>query len=243
MSALYIPSHFMLMIPIPYSRPVHLIYISNVSTVRLHTTTLRSALASATRETATQLESGLHTTTNPAICAAELDAPIFSIVNGMTFVLVRLASLEQLREVKSSRLDVDMLVADFLDEGWRDSLVGRYYYVDVDEDGNEKEVGSDDEGGKDEGARYLRTRMMGEGIEDPATGSAASALSAYLTLTREKASRAFRITQGVEMGRRSVISVETTAVKEDGDEVKLADVKLGGTAVVVMQGTLTVDEE
>jgi hypothetical protein len=140
----------------------------------------------------------------------------------MTFVLVRLASLEQLAEVQPTRLEVDMLIADFLDEGWRSSLVGRYYYVDVDEDGNEKEkeneVGSGGGGKKDEGVAYLRTRMMGEGIEDPATGSAASALSAYLALTREKASTAFRITQGVEMGRRSVISVETTVVKEGEDE-------------------------
>jgi PhzF family phenazine biosynthesis protein len=189
--------------------------------VHLHTRTLGNVLTSSDA-----LQS------NPAIRKAELDAPVCSIVNGMTFILVHLASLDLLAEVKVTQLDLDAMSNELLDAGWRDSLVARYYYVDV-ENEDEKEEGEE--------VRCLRTRMIEHSIEDPATGSAASALGAYLTLSQQenKKGRAkFRITQGVEMGRKSVISVETT-VKEGGG--KLEDVWLGGTAVVVMQGTLKVD--
>ncbi len=49
--------------------------------------------------------------------------------------------------------------------------------------------------------------------EDPATGSAAAGLTAYLA-TLEGRDIALTISQGVEMGRRSVI--ETTATLENG---------------------------
>ncbi|KAJ2965895.1 hypothetical protein NUW58_g10799 [Xylaria curta] len=85
--------------------------------------------------------------------------------------------------------------------------------------------------------------MVELAFEDPATGSAASALCAYLTLAQEKKGTTFQVTQGVEMGRKSIISVETTLEAGDGEEgaLKLGQVYLGGTAVVVMQGTLSVD--
>lgn len=202
--------------------------------VRLHAKTLRDVLpltADGTDSTAP----GLHP--NAAIRAAELDAPLFSIVQGMTFALVPLGSLDLLAEVTSSlRLDFGALIPRVLDEGWRVGFVGRYYYVDVD-------LG-DGEGGS--GVRGLRTRMVELGFEDPATGSAATVLASFLTLTQEMKGTRFRIEQGVEMGRRSVISVETTTTtvgggKEGDGEVKLDKVYLGGTAVVVMQGTLRVD--
>ncbi|KAI1354090.1 hypothetical protein F5Y01DRAFT_36748 [Xylaria sp. FL0043] len=186
--------------------------------VHLHKRTLHDLLSSP--DTADVVKRGLHP--NPEIAKAECAAPLFSIVSGMTFALVRLPSLELLREVKKLRLDFDAVRGVLLDEGWRDSFVSRYYYVDV-------------EGGE-EGIRGLRARMVELGFEDPATGSAATALGAYLTLTQEKKGTKFQVTQGVEMGRKSVISVETTM-----EEDKLAEVYLGGTAVVVMQGTLRVD--
>ncbi|KAI6090098.1 Diaminopimelate epimerase-like protein [Hypoxylon rubiginosum] len=165
----------------------------------------------------------------PDIRAAELAAPVFSIVQGMTFVLVQLPTLELLgRVTEAARLDFAKLPAPLLDEGWRDSFVCRYYYVDVDVDAKEK------------GARGLRTRMVEMGFEDPATGSAASALAAYLTLKEERRGTRFEVTQGVEMGRRSDISVETTTRETDGS-VELVDLWLGGTAVVVMKGSVTVD--
>ncbi len=170
----------------------------------------------------------------PAILEAELGAPVFSIVNGMTFVLVRLPSLEALAEVRKGRLDFARLKGSLLDEGWRESFMCRYYYVDVGGDGGS---GSSAEDG---GKRRLRARMVELDFEDPATGSAAAALCSYLTLTEEKRGMRLEITQGVEMGRRSVIGVETT-VREGKDGVELEDVFLGGTAVVVMKGSLEVD--
>ena len=85
--------------------------------------------------------------------------------------------------------------------------------------------------------RLLRTRQHGS-REDPATGSAASALSSYLALTEPGArQRVFLLTQGVEMGRRSEIGVHIT-LNEAGDQVE--EVVLSGTAVKVMEGTLEV---
>ncbi|KAI1809377.1 Diaminopimelate epimerase-like protein [Poronia punctata] len=192
--------------------------------VRLHATTLRKA----------NIQTGL-SNNNDSIRTAELDAPIFSIVNGMTFLLVRVDTLEQLGRVAPPPLRVEE-VSGVLDEGWRDSLVGRYYYY---------HHHHHEEGG--EGEICLRTRMMeGEGGEDAATGSAALALASYITLLYGGGNREeeggerlgfrsrFRITQGVEMGRKSVISVET-----DSNEDKIW---LGGSAVVVMRGTLDVDD-
>ncbi|KAI8962333.1 Diaminopimelate epimerase-like protein [Daldinia sp. FL1419] len=165
---------------------------------------------------------------DPQVREAELRAPVFSVVKGMTFVLVKLPSLELLSRVDTSyRLDFDKLPKPLLDEGpWGKSFVCRYYYVDV---------------GEEDGARLIRARMVEMRFEDPATGSAASALAGYLTLSEEKAGRRFSVTQGVEMGRKSDISVETTT-RENGDGgVELVDLWLGGTAVVVLKGNLTVD--
>ncbi|KAI1401217.1 Diaminopimelate epimerase-like protein [Hypoxylon fuscum] len=161
----------------------------------------------------------------PQIRDAELRAPVFSVVKGMTFVLVKLPSLDLLGQVSVlGRLDFDGLPRPLLDEEWRDSFVCRYYYVDMGEEG---------------GQRCLRTRMVELGFEDPATGSAASALGSYLTLMEEKKGTKFKLTQGVEMGRRSDISVETATKTNNG--VELVDLWLGGTAVVIMKGSLTVD--
>ncbi|KAF3064014.1 hypothetical protein GL218_01976 [Daldinia childiae] len=175
---------------------------------------------------------------DPQIREAELRAPVFSVVKGMTFVLVRLPSLELLARVSTGyRLDFGNLPKPLLDEGpWGDSFVCRYYYVDVGGEVEEEEDGGD-------GARVIRARMVEVGFEDPATGSAASALAAYLTLGEGKAGRRFRVTQGVEMGRKSDISVETTTREREGADggVELVDLWLGGTAVVVLKGTLTLD--
>ncbi|OTA69128.1 Diaminopimelate epimerase-like protein [Hypoxylon sp. EC38] len=163
----------------------------------------------------------------PQIRDAEMRAPVFSVVRGMTFVLVKLPSLDLLGRVDTSyRLDFDALPRPLLDEGWGDSFVCRYYYVDA--------------GEEEEGRRSIRSRMVELGFEDPATGSAATALGSYLTLSEEKRGTKFKVTQGVEMGRKSDISVETTT-REGGDGVELVDLWLGGTAVVVLKGTLTVD--
>ncbi|MBZ5488449.1 PhzF family phenazine biosynthesis protein [Halomonas aquamarina] len=75
----------------------------------------------------------------------------------------------------------------------------------------------------------LRSRMFSRehGLcEDPATGSAAAALSGYLATTSQ--ARSWRIHQGVEMGRPSVIETATA----DGR------VQVGGNAVLVGKGEI-----
>lgn len=87
-------------------------------------------------------------------------------------------------------------------------------------------------------------------IEDPATGSAACALTAYLSLagdekqkqtglrdSKQKRTIKFEIDQGKDIGRPSVIRTEVT-VNADGDGVR--NITLKGSAVKVMDGTLVI---
>ncbi|KAJ3493465.1 hypothetical protein NLG97_g4717 [Lecanicillium saksenae] len=74
--------------------------------------------------------------------------------------------------------------------------------------------------------------------EDPATGSASSALCCYLSaqLGEQKTERRrYELTQGVEMGRESNIVVDVTM--KDG---AIDQVQLSGKAVKIMKGTLTI---
>jgi trans-2,3-dihydro-3-hydroxyanthranilate isomerase len=90
-------------------------------------------------------------------------------------------------------------------------------------------------------AMDLRARMFApaHGIpEDPATGSAAAALAGFLGGRPGLAEgwHAWRIAQGVEMGRPSLI--EARARREGG---RVAEVRIGGRAVPVAEGTIEVD--
>ena len=89
----------------------------------------------------------------------------------------------------------------------------------------------------------IRARMFAptEGVpEDPATGSANCALSALLAHYSDKANGRFdfRIAQGVEMGRPSVL--EARAEKSDG---KVVATWIGGFCVSVGEGVIEVDQE
>jgi len=82
----------------------------------------------------------------------------------------------------------------------------------------------------------IRARMFApaEGIEeDPATGSAAAALSGYLAARDDSKETTLRWTihQGVEMGRPSLLKV--TAERGPGG---LTSVKVGGASVVMTEG-------
>ena len=82
----------------------------------------------------------------------------------------------------------------------------------------------------------IRARMFApaEGIEeDPATGSAAAALSGYLSMRDDPAATTLRWTvhQGVEMGRPSLLQV--TAERGPNG---LMSVKVGGATVVMTEG-------
>lgn len=87
----------------------------------------------------------------------------------------------------------------------------------------------------------LRARMfapLSGNFEDPATGSASAALGAFLTALHPAGDGQFRIEieQGVEMGRRSEIILDTR--KSGG---KVDEVKITGQCVQVMRGTLLLD--
>lgn len=94
--------------------------------------------------------------------------------------------------------------------------------------------GRDDPDGFD-----LRTRMFApfDGVpEDPATGSANGALVGLLASVEEvDGDRAWRIAQGVEMGRPSVLDART---RRSGGEV--TGVWIGGGSVLVAQGTIEI---
>lgn len=139
----------------------------------------------------------------------------------MTFVLVELDDLEALRMVTLAGSSVTIAG---LDDGWDNTFIGTYFFVRT--------------GTSPEGVTSLRTRMIEGPLEDPATGSAASALTAYLSLEEgvSNGSRKYEIVQGVEMGRRSEIAIEV----EMESEVRISKVFLKGEAVRVMEGRLTI---
>jgi trans-2,3-dihydro-3-hydroxyanthranilate isomerase len=84
----------------------------------------------------------------------------------------------------------------------------------------------------------LRARMFAPElgvVEDPATGSAAAAFGGYLAAREESRSGTHRwiIEQGFEMGRPSILHVET-----DVAAGSVTAVRVGGTAVRMSEGTL-----
>lgn len=168
-----------------------------------------------------RLQPGLAAAHKQGQIRAQNDYPIVSIVKGMTFVLVELDSLEALAMVSLAGQSVEI---DGLDPGWNDTFVGTYFYVRT--------------GKSAEGATQLRTRMIEGPLEDPATGSAASDLVAYLSLQEGKAGETltYELIQGVEMGRRSEIFIDVVMAKGGGIET----VYLEGGAVQVIEGRLTV---
>jgi trans-2,3-dihydro-3-hydroxyanthranilate isomerase len=126
---------------------------------------------------------------------------------GLPFLLVRLADVGALGRAR------------MLDPGLLDGLEasGVFLFVDGEE---------------------IRARMFSplDGIgEDPATGSAAAALAGFLgTLDGPDGTRRWRIRQGVEMGRPSLI--EASARREHG---RVVEVRVGGSAVKVAEGWIT----
>ncbi|KAG7098300.1 hypothetical protein E1B28_000262 [Marasmius oreades] len=138
--------------------------------------------------------------------------PVASIVRGMSFLLVQLTSEEALARFVpfSEKFSVGK---EFLGE-W-EGYTGLYLYV-VLADGT------------------VRTRMFDGLVEDPATGSAASTLAVYLAEKKGEGVWRSAFVQGVEMGRRSDISVSV----EIGHEKRVVGVELAGEAVRVMTGRL-----
>lgn len=86
----------------------------------------------------------------------------------------------------------------------------------------------------------IRARMFAPALnvpEDPATGSANAALAGYLaarTPTRDGV-LSWRVEQGFEMGRPSIVEVEA-----DVEGGSVTAVRVGGTSVLVCEGTMEI---
>ncbi|CRG92769.1 hypothetical protein PISL3812_09836 [Talaromyces islandicus] len=174
----------------------------------------------------------LHPSLKPHIAQVE-SFPVVSIVKGMAQIHVQLPNLEALAAVGPATegelvSGCDASQGGYLDEGWGvGGLVIIYFHV--------RDV-ADERTGKN----VIRTRMWLGAEEDPATGSAASGLAAYLAL--EEASkgvqteRKYDIVQGVEMGRRSDIGIRI-ATKLDGAP-RIDYLELTGSSTKVAEGEL-----
>jgi PhzF family phenazine biosynthesis protein len=157
-----------------------------------------------------------------------------SIVKGMTFCLIEVSSLDALGSVRPnlSAIEPEGLNKEYFANG----IVGCFFFCIQDEGEDKTSVRT----------RNVRTRMLLETLEDPATGSASSALAVYLTLHHPKSKqeggrlvRKYEFTQGVEMGRKSVIGVEVTT---DESGQKVDKVVLSGSAVDIMEGSINLPE-
>ena len=88
----------------------------------------------------------------------------------------------------------------------------------------------------------VRVRMFapGSGVpEDPATGSAAAALGGYLSVAdgRQEGALSWTVEQGIECGRPSLLYVEA-----DRAEGATTAVRVGGAAVAVSEGVMTIPD-
>ncbi|KAJ7779232.1 hypothetical protein B0H16DRAFT_1501998 [Mycena metata] len=142
---------------------------------------------------------------------------IASIVKGMTFLLLRLASLDALSraQVYPTRLALSETDATQIGAWLAGGLVGVYMFY---EDAN----------------GLVHTRMFDGTLEDPATGSAASTLGGWLGLRRGPGVHIISIEQGVDMGRPSEIKV----VVDVGEDREIKSIALEGAAVQIMEGVL-----
>ena len=85
---------------------------------------------------------------------------------------------------------------------------------------------------------HSRVFVPGFGVpEDPATGSAAAALAGYLAAQQrnDDGTLQWRIEQGIEMGRPSIIDVEA-----DVRSGRVNAVRVGGASVLVCEGTMEI---
>ncbi len=87
---------------------------------------------------------------------------------------------------------------------------------------------------------HVRMYAPGSGVpEDPATGSAAASLGGYLSVVdgRADGTLSWTLEQGIELGRPSLIYVEA-----DRAGGRTTAVRVGGSAVFVSSGTMTVPD-
>lgn len=155
-------------------------------------------------------------TLDPAVVAGlcglspeDLDpaAPPQIVSTGTAFAIVLLRSVEALGRLR---------VQHEPSAEWLRARGARWFYV----------LARDGEG--------FRARMQFNGGEDPATGSAAGCAVSYLVQrTLAPQGRRFRILQGVEMRRPSVLFVSASK-----DSAGVTDVRVAGSTVLVARGAL-----
>jgi trans-2,3-dihydro-3-hydroxyanthranilate isomerase len=151
------------------------------------------------------------------VCSGGMPAEMVSC--GLPYYIIPVSSVDAVR-----RAVLDLAV-------WRRFLAGTWahhvYLVCLDAEGDQADV---------------RVRMFapGSGVpEDPATGSAAAALGGYLAALDgcERGQLTWVAEQGIEMGRPSLLHVE--ADREGG---RTTAIRVGGHAVAVSEGTMTVPD-
>ncbi len=136
---------------------------------------------------------------------------------GLPFLFV---PVRDLGAVARSRVKIDL---------WEETLAGTWApEIFVFAHGGER-AGSD-----------FHARMFAPGVsvpEDPATGSANAALAGYLAARSERRDGMlrWRVEQGFEMGRPSIVEVEADVVAGE-----VTGVRVGGGTVVVCEGAMTI---
>lgn len=113
-----------------------------------------------------------------------------------------------------------------LDDEWNVGFIGSFFYTLTSEPRMEGDVEHVE----------LQARMIADGFEDPATGSASCAVGGMLALRRARTRvTQLVILQGVEMGRRSEIGVQVTL---NPGLTAVEKIVLSGSAVKVMEGVV-----
>jgi len=153
-----------------------------------------------------------------AVGAEGLSAEFVSC--GLPFLVVPVRDLEAARRSRLDPATWETLLAD----AWSRKV----YVVCLEPEGAGVDV-------------HVRMYAPGVGVpEDPATGSAAAALAGYLGKRAgvSEGSLRWRVEQGIEMGRPSLLEVEAEL---EGGRVVRAHV--GGRSVMVSRGTMRVPDE
>jgi predicted PhzF superfamily epimerase YddE/YHI9 len=169
----------------------------------------------------------IHSATLPHPTESAQAVPIVSIVKGMAFALCELPSPDALSLMSGPLIAPnDRYNAQFLDDNWNFGPTGSFYYVQLALYPAEP------------GVTQLRTRYI-PAFEDPGTGSASGALCCYLCITKGITGlQKFHLIQGVDMGRRCDIHIDVEMSKDGG---RVGGVRLSGSAVQVMEGSLAIN--
>ncbi len=139
--------------------------------------------------------------------------PIEIVSTGLPFAIVGIRNQETLTNLKFDNAQA----ADFL----KNSEAKFFYFVCPQ---------------RREGRLEAKARMFSYGVEDPATGSAAGCAASWMVQHGiANSDEQVLIRQGVEMRRPSDIHVRATRDKE-----RVTNVRVGGYAVEVLRGTVTI---